>query len=365
MKKINTRMQKKILLQILPGFIPLLVFIVADEIWGTQIGLMVAIGTGMAELLIYWIKDRKFDKFILFDTLLIVTLGVISMILDNDVFFKLKPALMGVLVCAILAISAFTPSNILLNMSKRYMKGIEFNNEQYIQLRKQMKALFYIFSVYTVLVFYSVWNMSKEGWAFVSGGLFYILFGLYFTYTFLKSWQAKRKLKNEEWLPLLNKEGEIIGKAPRSACHADKKLLHPVVHLHVVNDNNDIFLQKRPLIKSIQPGKWDTAVGGHVSFGESIEISLQREAEEEIGIKNYKPHLVDRYIWESEVESEYVFCFVTRYNGEFNLHKTELDGGRFWSIKEIEKSISKGVFTPNFEKEFLALKDKFSSVPAN
>ncbi|MEI7596771.1 MAG: septation protein IspZ [Bacteroidota bacterium] len=177
--------QRKLLLQLSIGFIPLFVFIIADELWGTKIGLMVAIATGIIELAYYWIKDRRFDKFILFDTLLIIVLGLVSILLDNDVFFKIKPALISILTCAILGVSVFTPSNILLNMSKRYMKGVEINEEQYKQMKKSMKMLFWLLVVYTMLVLYSVFYMSSEAWAFISGGLFYIIFGVYFVFDFL------------------------------------------------------------------------------------------------------------------------------------------------------------------------------------
>jgi isopentenyldiphosphate isomerase/intracellular septation protein A len=343
---------KKVLLQLLPGFIPLIAFILADEIWGTRIGLLVAIGFGIGGLAWYWVKDRRFDRFILFDTLLIVDLGVVSIVLENEVFFKLKPALIGVLMCAILGVSAFTPSNILLNMSKRYLKGMELNDQQYQQFRRNLKIMFWLFAGYTLLVFYSVWFMSKEAWAFISGGLFYILFGAYFLCEFLRSSIRRRKLEQEEWLPLLNTKGEIVGKAPRSVCHSDKSLLHPVVHLHVINNKGEIYLQKRPMNKLVQPGKWDTAVGGHISYGEDVETSLKREAEEEIGIIDFKADLLLRYVWESDVEREYVFCFVTRYNGNMKLNSMELEDGRFWSRSEIKSNLGKHVFTPNFEEEF-------------
>ncbi len=343
--------RRKILLQLLPGFLPLFVFILADEIWGTQVGLIVAIASGIAELAWYWIKDRKFDKFILLDTSLIVVLGGISILLDNDVFFKIKPALIGVLMCAILGISVFTPSNILLNMSRRYMKGMELNDKQYQQFRKSMRAMFWIFSVYTALVFYSVWFMSDAAWAFISGGLFYVLFGVYFLYEFVRNKLAQRKLMSEEWLPLVNEKGEIVGKAPRSVCHADKSMLHPVVHLHVINSKGEIYLQKRPMHK-IQPGKWDTAVGGHISFGEDVGTSLKREALEEIGISGFNAKLLANYVWESDIERELVFCFVTDYSGEININKEELSDGRFWSHKEIKSALGQGIFTPNFEEEY-------------
>jgi isopentenyldiphosphate isomerase/intracellular septation protein A len=342
---------RKLLFQLLPGFIPLFVFIIADEVWGTKIGLIVAIGSGTIELVYYWIKDRKFDKFILLDTLLIIVLGVVSIVLDNDVFFKIKPALIGVLMCIVLAISVFTPNNILLNMSKRYMKGVEFSEPQYQQLKKNMTVLFWLFLGYTALVFYSVWFMSNEAWAFISGGLFYILFGVYMAFEFIKARFLQRKFKNEEWLPLLNTHGEVIGKAPRSVCHSDKEHLHPVVHLHVINKKGEIFLQKRPMHK-IQPGKWDTAVGGHISFGETIEVGLKREASEELGLKDFEAKLLSHYIWGSDIEREFVFCFVTHYDHPITINKEELVDGRFWSHTEIKNNLNKGIFTPNFEEEY-------------
>ena len=346
--------QQKILYQLLPGFLPLFAFLIADEIWGTTVGLIVAISSGIIELTYYWIKDRKFNKFILLDTLLIIVLGFVSIVLENDIFFKLKPALIGVLMCAVLGFSVFTPNNIILTMSKRYMKGVELNEMQYQQMTKNMLVLFWIFVLYTLLVFYSVWFMSKEAWAFISGGLFYIIFGIYIAFEFVKTRIKQKRLSKEECLPILNLQGEIIGKAPRSVCHSSKEYLHPVVHLHVLNSKGELYLQKRPMNK-IQPGKWDTAVGGHVSFGETIETGLQREAMEELGLKDFKTRMPLNYIWESEIEREYVFCFITTYDGPISINKEELDGGKFWNLSIIKENIGKNIFTPNFEEEFVKL----------
>ncbi len=348
--------RKKFLLQLLPGLIPLFIFIIADEIWGTKIGLIIAIISGFVELVFYWFKYKKFDKFILFDTLLIVALGIVSIIVDNDAFFKIKPALIGLLICIILFISAFTPENIIFNISKRYFRGAEFSQIQYDSLKKSLKILFFLFLTYTALVFYSVWFMSKEAWAFISGGLFYIIFGAYFLFEIIRNKFRNKKLKNEEILPLVNENAEIIGKAPRSVCHSNKKYLHPVVHLHIINDKNEIFLQKRANSKKIQPNKWDTAVGGHVEFGEPIDISLKREAYEELGIKFFSAQLFDKYIWSSDIETEFVFAFLTRYNGNIIINKNEISSGKFWKINNIERNIDKKIFTPNFVNEFEKLK---------
>ena len=159
----------------------------------------------------------------------------------------------------------------------------------------------------------------------------------------------------EEWFPLVNEEGETIGKATRKECHSGSKMLHPVVHLHIFNEAGDLYLQKRSMNKDIQPGKWDTAVGGHIDYGETVEEALRREVREELGITAFTPQFITRYVFESAIEKELVNTFRTIYNGEIKPDTEELDGGRFWSLKEIKSKLGENMFTPNFEQEFKRL----------
>ena len=82
---------------------------------------------------------------------------------------------------------------------------------------------------------------------------------------------------NQEMFPIVDEQGNITGAATRGECHNGSKLLHPVIHLHVFNSKGELYMQKRPEWKDIQPGKWDTSVGGHVDLGESVEMALKRE----------------------------------------------------------------------------------------
>lgn len=163
---------------------------------------------------------------------------------------------------------------------------------------------------------------------------------------------------DEEWFPLVDEAGNIIGRATRRECHNGSKRLHPVVHLHIYNKEGDLLLQKRSQTKDIQPGKWDTAVGGHVDYGESIEEALRREAREELGIKSFEAEVMARYVFESDIEKELVHTYRTIYEGPFTLNKEELDDARFWLIDEIESQLGKGIFTPNFEREYNRLKQQ-------
>ena len=156
----------------------------------------------------------------------------------------------------------------------------------------------------------------------------------------------------KELLPVTDENGNVTGSIDRKTAHSGSKILHPVVHLHVFNSRGELYLQKRPDWKDIQPGKWDTATGGHVSYGEGIAEALKREVEEEIGITDFVPEPLGRYVFESKVEKDMINVFRTTYDGDIRPNAQELDTGRFWSRNEIIENIGKGVFTPNFENEY-------------
>jgi isopentenyldiphosphate isomerase len=160
----------------------------------------------------------------------------------------------------------------------------------------------------------------------------------------------------EEWFPLVDESGIVIGKASRSECHGGGKRLHPVVHLHIFNRKGDWLLQKRSASKDIQPGRWDTSVGGHLNYGETVEEALRREAREELGIEFFEPVFLRSYIFESDVEREKVYAYQTVCDGPFVPDPAEVDEICFWSAEEIRKKLGMSVFTPHFEEEFLNIK---------
>ena len=157
---------------------------------------------------------------------------------------------------------------------------------------------------------------------------------------------------SEERFPLVDEEGRVIGSATRGECHNGSRWLHTVVHLHVFNSRGEVYLQKRPEWKDIQPDKWDTSVGGHIDYGETPEQALTREVREELGITDFTPERIGMYVFDSRRESELVYVNRTVYDGPVMPSAEELDGGRFWTIDEIRTAMGKNILTPNFESEF-------------
>lgn len=155
----------------------------------------------------------------------------------------------------------------------------------------------------------------------------------------------------EEMLPVVEPDGRVTGQAERNACHK-ARLLHPVVHLHIVDRFGRVYLQKRSKKKKLLPGFWDTAVGGHVTYGEDIAEALYRETEEELGLTAFNPVFLCQYVYENEAERELVHVFAAV--GAFDLHPNpaEVEEGRWWEKQEIDLNLGKSVFTPNFEEEF-------------
>ena len=155
-----------------------------------------------------------------------------------------------------------------------------------------------------------------------------------------------------EYFPIVEPNGLVIGRSSREYCHGGAKPLHPVIHIHIIDRFSRIYLQKRSMKKDIQPGKWDTAVGGHVSYGESIVEAVYREAYEELRLMEFNPIHIETYQFESSVEKEMVSIFAAVGSYELTPDLDEVDEGRWWPVEEIDANVGKGVFTPNFESEF-------------
>ncbi len=159
-----------------------------------------------------------------------------------------------------------------------------------------------------------------------------------------------------QMLEIIDDHGMVTGLRPRSECHNNPNLLHRAVHVMVTDSRGRILLQKRSRNKDIQPGKWDTSVGGHVDPGETLMQAALRELKEELGISGVKIKQLYGYRHTTDRESEEVATFHLCHNGPFTAQPDEIDELCFKSRNKIRSLLGSGTFTSNFEMEF----EKFS-----
>lgn len=161
-----------------------------------------------------------------------------------------------------------------------------------------------------------------------------------------------------EFFDIYDEQGNHAGIAPRSECHGNPALIHCTAHVVVKHpETGALLLQKRRMDKDIQPGKWDTAVGGHLDCGESFLIAAVRELAEELGVteKVELRHLFDSKI-RNEIESENTRVFGVELAGPFAFQASEIDTVRFFTASELADPQWRENFTPNLLLELEELK---------
>jgi len=116
-----------------------------------------------------------------------------------------------------------------------------------------------------------------------------------------------------EFLPVVNDRGNIVGRALQMELHKGNKILHPAVHLHVINNKGE----------AVRKYWW------HVAFGDAPDKTLKRKITETLGISGVKPKLKRQYIRETKTEKELVYVYIL--NSEENLLKTP-EGKEYFDI---------------------------------
>lgn len=274
----------------------------------------------------------------------------------------LQELMYSAFILIIFVLSAWGKISILSKMSAGVYDNLLSNPYVASLFKETMRRMSVFASVAFLCYLLAYFEIPNVDWwkVFVQDFLVFVVITLAVAVEYYVSRKYRAKYKDVEWVPLLSENGDVIGHAPRPLVHNGSCWLHPVVHLHVFDSNGRLLLQLRPAHKKIQPSKWDTAVGGHVTLNEPIDVSLKREAMEEIGLTDFIPTFAHKYIWRSSVENEYVFAFKTVSDGPFKpVIEDEVDDLRFWTIEELREELNKSDternITPNLAEEIKRL----------
>ena len=88
----------------------------------------------------------------------------------------------------------------------------------------------------------------------------------------------------DEALAVVDTSERPLGRIERAAVRP-LGIATRAVHLVGTIASGEVWVQQRALDKSVDPGRWDTLMGGLVSAGESTQETLARETWEEAGLR--------------------------------------------------------------------------------
>lgn len=140
-----------------------------------------------------------------------------------------------------------------------------------------------------------------------------------------------------------NKTGKILSHIEaRNLNNIPKGNYLAVVGVVIINDNNEILLQKRSRFKRTNPSKWGIC-GGKIDLGETPLDAGVRETLEEIGISLNKEEL--KLLSVDTNEKSHFTVYYVRRNVDVNeckLQEEELEEVRYFRIEELQKLDNEG-----------------------
>ncbi len=130
-----------LLKSLLPGLLPLVIFVGADAVFGETVGLLVGIGTGVAEFAYTLIKDRKADPFVAADTILLALAGGLSLLLRDAIFFKLKPAIIEFVLAVAMGGMLVLPPSYLKGYIGRQLRGVAIPDSAMPAMQRSLRFM--------------------------------------------------------------------------------------------------------------------------------------------------------------------------------------------------------------------------------
>ncbi len=202
---------RSLLLQV----VPILVFLAVDALSDSA---LLAIGAALAfvsfQTILNRVRGRPFDRFLLLDLALIGGMGAASLITRNELFFKLKPAILEGVMVPFTGFLALAPERILVAYLARYVdlgrsaaapapaRGAAPELPSARQappapqalplLRRLLGLMTLLIALHAGLTVFAALRLSKGAWAAISGPGFYAILVPVLGYALLLRLRARR-----------------------------------------------------------------------------------------------------------------------------------------------------------------------------
>jgi hypothetical protein len=166
-----------------------------------------------------------------------------------------------------------------------------------------------------------------------------------------------KKLRNEEWLPIITEQGAVTGKVAKSVTKDLKnKYMHPIVRIALIYDGK-IYLRERKQSYLLSPGLLDYPFEKYVLFEEEIDATVKKCIREKCGDVDIPLRFILKYVFENDITKRLVFLYVSDIEDEALFNSLNLNDGKLWTISQIDDNMGTDTFSECFELEYEYLKN--------
>ncbi len=336
-------------------FLPTLVFLIGNEFRGVEYG--VSISFPIAFVLVFYIYfayKRVFFWHGLFATFYLFLVFITSLISDSYLLQKLVAKLIFIIFLLIVILSKNKLSKIA-SQTVRYNLPMSTNENELVKMSKVLLSI--------TLAYFAVCLLSNAFLSKLPANFDFILKNIYafalvfvaVTYT-LFTISIRKKLEQEEWLPIVNEQGGVIGSVQyQESAKSDARLLHPVLRFYYIQ-NNKIFLQQRKPDDRHEAMCWDASLSRKLRMTESVQSVLKDRS---IKLYSKEPESVSfltNYIYRGEFCDNYIYLYISCRCDNLQPQKDEVYATKWWTVKQIESELGSGLFSERFEIEYEMLK---------
>ncbi len=336
---------------------PLLIFLVVDDFFRMNMAWKVSSPIALGLLIyVYFAHNRIFIWHLLF-TLMFIAVSIIAF---SETLLPVRLVNDALIYEVVILLFIFVLILFRKNVQKtatRIIPNLIPMTNNFNELYRVIWVLFAVLSFY-VFTFLIIHIVVKKDALYLQllQNLYVCILTFLTLYEILRVQIVRAKLVKEEWWPIVNDQGKIIGSIQHlTSLNDEKKYMHPVVRVILI-DRSMILLKKRSFDDPESPDLWNTAISNHVRVGETIEKCVERSAEEEYGLNNFRFMYLSNYIVEGEKEKQYAFLFVSCLQADYKLNPDIPEQTKWWTQRQIEDNIKDGIFSENFKIEFDLLK---------
>lgn len=170
-----------------------------------------------------------------------------------------------------------------------------------------------------------------------------------------------------ELIDIVDENGNFTGQVMDKEEAHNKNLLHNEVAVFIINDNEQVLLQKRSANKRFDANKW-ALCAGHVDAGESLENAALRELKEEVGINislNDLKLLAEKEFTIKDSNSHITYFYYVKSNlseNDFTIQKEELSEVKWFDLDKVIDMIKSKDETIVFKENRIHLFEKLKNL---